>query len=492
MFIYTQHSRKMETQKKSFRLLIAAVALVFLGACSSQSNLPADDIYYSSKTQNTYKKPASKIHISDGATVPGRPSEQSADDSFDYSSQYQSQAVAATVAGSGQDAQMQSEADTNYQYIDEYYDNVSYADQITRFDRNQGSGFDYYDDYYSGSCGCGSSSNFSLSVGMGFGYGYGYGYGWPHYGWGYPSYGWGYPYYGWGYPYYGYGGSYWGGYNHGYNNGYYPGGGYYPDYGYGGVYYGPRTGNRSGGTNVGRPGVSPGEDEDRASRQRGGTVIAQSSPGNGGDDRGATIASRQSMPENRIEKPAESREQVSMTKTRASQSTTTDRGRLEKPAGQQTQDIKTRTSDTRATSNAATTPRREPKYTKPKSYESIPSRQPRSSQEYVRPAQKTTTSARSGNYNTPTRTKPTVNSNTKSRSGSLNTRSGSQNSSRSLSTPSRSNSSTKTYSAPSRSSNSSRSYSSPSRSSSGGSSSGSRSSGGGGGSRSSSGGGGRR
>lgn len=491
----------METQKKSIRILTAAVALVFLGACSSQSNLPSDDIYYSTKSANSTRVQQNNDQESSEVTVPGRPSEKAADNSFDYTTQYQNETVAGTVPPTDEgDLQYQSEDDGEYEYIDEHYDNISYADQINRFDRNEGSSFSYYDNYYSGCGGCGSSWSFNTVMGYGgWGWSSGYGYGWPYYGWSYPSYYWGYPYYGWGYPYHSWGyGSYWGGYNNGYYNGYWDGyyagggygGGYYNDYtGHRNNYYGPRGGNSKGGTNVPRSRSASKDDEDRMSRQRGGTVVASSDGRNSGIDggNGSTLSNRVSTSDNKLEKPVQRPEESVRINTTENQSARTEQRKLEKPVSKQTEDTRLRTSGDQAVRTNEAPRSNEPRYKKPKSYESLPARQPRSSKEYVRPAESNTSNSRS-NQNTFDNRRSTPNSNnsgtTKSNSSYRNTndRSGS------VSTPTRSTtSSPKSYNAPTRNSGSSTSsYSTPSRSSSSGGSSSSRSSG------SSSGGGGRR
>ncbi len=237
----------METIKFIYRYFVFILIVVGLASCSSTNNLPADDVYYSSKAQNP-----SQYNWDDFQKNAQNHSDNNVDKgkyTGEYDSDYAADVGSGVVAGNVVDT-------TEYEFIDEYYDS-DYASRINRFNGN-GNSDDYYNDSYTSS-GCCSSPNFSLSFGMGMGYGWGMGfnYGWPYYGGGYPYYPWGYPYYGsyWA----GYNNGYWNGYRDGYYNGgggYYPGGyypgGYYPEYGYTAA-YSPR-GRGAGGSSIPRSG----------------------------------------------------------------------------------------------------------------------------------------------------------------------------------------------------------------------------------------------
>lgn len=484
MFTIAQHIGNMETTKNTFRYILSVMIIVVLGACSSTNNLPADDVYYSSKTPNStqynwddYQKNAQSYSDNNVALD---------ENSDEYSTEY--------VGAAGSGLVTEGDQSEEYEFIDEYYDS-DYASRISRFN-GEGTSDDYYDDSYT-SCG---GSNFSLSFGVGMGYGWGmsYGYGWPYYNYGWPYYSWGYPYYGWGYPYYG--GSYWAGYNHGYWDGYYAGGGYYgggyyPDYGYGYTSaYGPR-GRGAGGSSIprsgnGRSGSSSNPGSDRLVEKdeviRGGGYIAS----NGALSNVSTTprAGEGSGSINPKTRPEGSIRVADNGKT-----STEPNKKVVPKQNVQSQPSKTNNRYRKPTSSTTTQKRQTPKYQKPKSYESLPSRQPRSSKEYVRPtntSKKSTTnrtntntykrsakqnSSRS-NYSTPRTNTPS------SRNSSVKTPSSST--PKSYSSPSKRSSSSGSRSTPSRSySSPSKSYSTPSRSSSSGG--GSRSSSGGGSSSSS-------
>ena len=426
---------------KKYTIWSIAIALAFsVTSCASYSDLPGDDIYYSKKTSNPseynwedFQKNAQSYNTVPVTKNPGN------NDEFDYSSSYQANASGDQMSNG------------EYDYIDEHYDS-DYDSRIKRFN-DDGNDRDYYDDYYTGGsgCGCGSGSNFSMSFGVGMGFGYGY------------------PYYG--YPYYGgyYGSSYWngywngyydglygGGYYPGYGGGYYPGygGGYYPDYGAPYVAYGPR-GSKTGGSTIpkSRGGRTVGGPDDNGSKS--GVVGAGRGVAHGNAGATKTVASTASA---RRAKPIEHRPENTV-RLRENQSVASG------PKTVASRQDKLKKPETRSAKKPV------PRYQKPKSYQSLPLRQPRSSKEYVRPATKprTTTAKSSANPYTRTR-KPAVTTNrsTNTRSTTSGTRSSSYRPSKSYSSPSRSSSSP------------SRSYSSPTRSS--GSSSPSRSSGGGGGS----------
>lgn len=426
----------MKALKKYTIWSIAAMLAFSVTSCSSYSDIPSADVYYSKKTSNSgeYNWEDFQKSAQSHNTVP---TGNSSGDEFDYNSNYQT------------DVAEQSD----YEYIDEYYDS-DYDSRIKRF--NDGSSDrDYYDDYYtSGSgCGCGSNSNFSMSFGFGMGYGYGY----PYYGYGYPYYGYGYPYYGssyWAGYYNGYNNGYYNGYNNGYyGGGYYPGygGGYYPDYGASYVAYGPR-GSKSGGTTVPKSrggSTAGGPDEDNKS----GGVVA----GRGISNQGAaeTVASTSTISARRTA-PTDQRPESSV-RVREDQ--------LSKPAT--LQQTEARGQEKMKKPETKTTQQLAPRYEKPKSYQSLPSRQPRSSKEYVRPSSTPTVTNRATAKTPYTQTRKPSSTNvrgTNTRSVTSGTRSNTYQPSKSYSSPSRSSSTpSKSYSSPSRNSGS---YSSPSRSSS--------------------------
>jgi hypothetical protein len=215
----------MITSKRNSAWIGILVMAIFFASCSSVSDLPQDEVYYSRNVKTTGEYDWDNFQKSAQSFDNGNATKNSSGDVY---------------AGSGDIATTVSAIDANNddQFIDDYYGS-NYEERLNRFGSNStNNGFDYYDGYNSNyGCNCGQSS---LSFGFGVGsYGYGsgwsmgYGYGWPH-------------------SYYG-GSSYWAGYNAGYNAGYYNGyWGYpyygypyygYPYYGYGGYYgYGPGWG----------------------------------------------------------------------------------------------------------------------------------------------------------------------------------------------------------------------------------------------------------
>ena len=490
MFNKEQHIVTMSTLRRIPALWALFFAFVFLASCSSVGDLPNDDVYYSKKTSNPgeynwddFQKNAQSYNSGSASTE----STPLTEGTVYQNSSGNSSDIATTVSG--------TDADGDYQYIDEYYDG-SYEDRINRFGSgSEGSGFDYYDGYNTSSgCNCGGGGNWSVGFGMGMGMGYygsgwslGYNYGWPSYGWGWPSYGWPYyggsymagyyagyndamwnRYFGWPY-YYPYPSPYYGGY---YGGGYY-GGGYYEPAWYSNRYYGPR-GRNTGGTSI-----PSGERNTMANRgdqgkKEGDPVIVS----RGGGTAGATTAGRATSGNTAMGRPT------------GNNATTNpgDNQVMSRKANTSTQERMSRPNTTKQGVNntSSSSVRQQPKYQKPKSYESISSQQPRSSQEYFR----STTNKRVTTTNTTNPYMRTNRSNTGSNSSNsfgTTTRSTNRYSGGSYSSPSRSSStrSSSSYSSPSRSSGSSSGYNRSSGSSSSGSrSSGSRSSGSsGGGSR---------
>jgi len=475
-----QYTVKMKRKNKYLQFTGILITLVFLASCSSVNNLPGDEVYYSKKAKNpseynwndfqknaqTYSSGNVKADHGEGQVHEGTVSGGGA-----------SGDIATTVEG--------ADADQDNQYIDEYYDQ-DYSSKINHFsDEGTSSGFGYYDGYYGGSGSSFGMSNWSMGLGFGYGYGspwgysMGYGYGWPSYGMGYGAgYNAGYwngywnGYYGgMGYPcgYCGYGG-YGGYYGYGGYGGYYGGGGYYPgnypDYTTPSVVYGPR-GTVGAGTTIPKSrGQKPSSGNDNSGK---------STPANGG--RGTIVAapvtadrasgggtSGNTSTTERLSKPVEEKTVVTSAdknyyKTRPV-STTVGQDNVARPANRQQAQKQQQATPRKKYAKPVSEQTRslpEPKYQKPKSYESLPSRKPQSRQEYVRPVNRIPKSS-TRNYNPYTRTKQVSPSSTRNYINTNNNRRGNYSPAKSTSSPSRS------YSSPSRSGSPSRSYSSPSRS----------------------------
>lgn len=470
-------------------VLIAIISALYMTSCSTSSDLPYDDVYYSAKKSNT--KTLSQSNLSNDVY-------ESSSSTGDYQSYYNGENSTSTdvPVGAGAYGNDYSSGDENYSDEDIYYDS-DYESRINRFN-NEGSSMGYYDDYYTGDgCNCSGGSNWNMSfgIGMGLGWGMSYGYGWPYYG--YPSYGWGYPYYGWGYPSYG-----WGYPHYGYP---YYGGGYYPDYGYGyASTYRPR-GSHGGGTNVPRTGSrgSSGISNPTYGEK---TVVAGGGTFNTRSDGAYTSGS--GTVGNGSTRPAGSIRVNPGTLPSTSVADKSSKQRIDKPRSQGQVSAK-ETSNTeryrkpKQSTRAAVS--QKPRYEKPKSYRTLPTQQTRSSKEYAAPKkinqssrQPTNTNVRTNtrkpvnqpntNYNRNTNTRSNVNRSASVKQNNTRTRSTTTRSTTKLSTPSRSKSTpSRSYSTPSRSySSPSRSYSSPSKSSSSSSGGSNRSSGGGSSSSSSS------
>lgn len=491
MFNKAQHIDKMNTLKKSATWLSMAFAFVFVvSSCSSVSNMPNDEVYYSKKAKNSSEYNWNDFQKNAQSYNDGKSKSNSNSGDLQEGNVYSSAAptddISTTVEGENFEG--------DYQYVDDYYDNT-YEERINRFGSNSsGSNFDYYDGYYGNSaCNCGGGSNWSMSFGMGMGYGMGY------YGMGY-GYG-GFPYYG--YPYYGYPfyNSYSAGYAAGYNAGYwngafgYPYYGYpvygYPYYGYGGGgypdyyassgYYGPR-GSRTSGTTipVSRSSRSP---EDGDGMKRGDDTYV-SGTGNAavvGGRSGNVITSQSGGSAQRLDKPVEvSQNDISTVVSRNGAGTTgtvsksqiSTQEPLQKPSASKQNVVSGRTYE--KPSSGSKMP--EPKYQKPKSYQSLPSQKVRSSQEYVSPANRAPVTKSMTTKTSPySRERKPATANSQNTTITNSRSSGTSN----YSSPTRSSSTsspTRSYSSPTRSSSSS-SYSAPSRSSGSTYNSGSRSSG---------------
>ncbi len=517
-------------------LLIIAIAFLFtLASCTStyQAASAYDDVYYTPKNSNqaissSSKSSTSKVIYSGSSSLDGY--QQTSDpqsvavDERDYKSYNYVEDTLPAASSSDE-----------YYYVEdseEYYD-YDYASRIDRFHNSAGS-FGYYAPVYSGYY---PSYGPSLSIG---------------YGWGMPSsyfsfgfnYGWGGGYYNpycydpwycnswYGYPYYGYGGSYWAGYNHGYSNGYYAGGGgyypggetIYPDY-----YNGPR--NSRGSSMVGNSAtrgsrLEGGEDSEikntissgRGSRVGGAAANGTSIPSgtqtpetqrtsrNLEPQKNATATDTREIRSEKLTKPGSdqvSGSTVGQQKANRQENAGTPEISRKYASPQNATGVEESSRNARAQEKYSQTPgkqydkpvsgqsredvySRSKKYAKPaseslsgntrtgetKKYTSPNTNRPRSSNEYTVPRSNQTRT-----YTTPSRSQNTFSSPKRStNSYSTPSRSNTRNyttPSRSTSTPSRSYSTpSRSYSTPSRSSRSSgKTYSAPSRSS--GSSSGS-------------------
>ncbi len=482
MFNKAQHIEIMNTRKFSPSWLILSLAAIFLASCSTISDMPDDDVYYAKKAKNPseynwsdFQKNAQSYNTGKSKTADGNTTQNVTGDSFGTNSKYQGSAAGAVAVGdiattvkSGEDT------DGDYQYIDEYYDS-DYESRVNRFGSNsEESGFGYYDGYNSSSgCGCNNSNwsmSFGMGVGMGMGYGMGsgwsmgYGYGWPHYG---SSFSAGYSagyyngymngyYNGWGggyypyYPNYGYGGY----------GGYYPGGGYIPEYGGMTSYYGPRN-YASGGTTIPRSGGG-GSTVERGDGKKssGDTYVSGRGSGRTVTTGGGTTAAVANTGTNRMSKPAD---QTSGNVVAATSGSSVNQGTPEKQE-KINKPVKTTGRDVASASREGS--RTEMKYKKPKSYQSLPSKQPRSSMEYNRSTSRTPKSNLSNSDPYMRTKKPSTGTSTFGTN--RNTKSNS-NTKRSYSSPTRTNTS-RSYSSPSRSSYNSGSTGGGSRSSSSGTS----------------------
>jgi|GEM_PF-983492 len=392
------------TKMKIMKLIIIAMLFSF-AACTTSSNV-YDDIYYSRKgSSSTPQVIATAPQTSPQAKT------VSSNSNYEYQTYYQ-EGVASEVQTNTTDPVYSTtetvvEPDgTTYSTTETYY-NSEYAQRMRRFSDGGSSSFGYYDNYNTGCFDCSGSY---LSMGFGYPYNYGwsmgYSFGWPSY-YGYSPY-WGYDsfYYSpWSYGYgwrrsYGYWGSYGMGYNHGFYDGYYYGGGYggggygwdYPSNRRPNTYYGHR-GSNSGGTTVPSGSARGNKTEqnqntsyssDRGVRSsdaanmnkttdesiRGTTSSNRTREGQVSSertDRGAanTVRTERPVTETRNERPA-----VNTRETRPSaQERVNDyRQRYDRPATQQGQ-----------------SQNRTQQYERPKTYTSPSVRQPKSSNEYVRP-----------------------------------------------------------------------------------------------------------
>lgn len=481
------HNKNMEINKmKTFNILTILVVFA-LSACSTSSHV-YDDIYYSRNKNTNYEQ-----QMASAPDVQKRVVTQSTNGDYEYQSYYQDNAASQVQSTSVNPVYTTNETiiepdGTSYSTTETYYDS-DYASRFRRFDSGLNSSFGYYDGYNSNCYNC-SGSSFGLSYGYPYGLGLSYSYGYPyHYSnmgyynsffydpWYSPWYGYGYGYYNpwrynyWGYGgYYGYGyGSYWAGYRHGFYDGYYYGNNIdNPFYWKSSSYvYGPRA-TTGGGTTV----ASGAPRGNRSDNIQGNSI---------GNDRGTRIndpavgTSARAAERGSSVQSGEARGSAVNRGTGSASGTTQDRqqtvtratrpgtsaGQSTRPSTQDKVSEYRQRYDRPASSNAQS---RTQQYERPRSYTSPSTRQPKSSNEYVRP--QATPRQNSGTIN---RNQAPVQRQTNTvRSQSAPARSSGTSNSRSYSAPSNNRSSS--YSAPARSS--SPSYSAPARSSSSGSSSG--------------------
>ncbi len=458
--------REIDKMKTIYSLGILIV-LTF-GACSTSRTI-YDDVYFSRKVTDHQD-----AQIATAAQAQQQPTTRSSNSDYEYQNYYQE-----NISGQAQDTETQAvysttetivEPDgTTYSSTETYYDS-EYAQRIRRFNSGSTSSFGYYDGYYTGCFDC-SRNYFSMSYGYPYGMGMSMGFGYPYYNsyWSYydPFFydSWYNPWYSyrnpWRYNYWGYG-SYWSGYRYGYMHGFWDGY-YYGDY-YDYPYYSKMPGNYLYG---------------HRSSIGGSSTVPQGAPRGSRSDQkqGASIGTGRAINDGTSSvAPATARGSVRAGDANTSQPQTQAVNRAPRPDASQRQAAQATTQEKlneyRQRYNRPGTPAaRTQQYERPRTYTSPSVRQPKSSNEYVRPQSETRSSTgtsartvRESNRAPAQGSSGTVRSQTPVRS------SGTTSPSRSYSQPSRS--STPAYS-PSRSSSS---YQSSGTSSSSGSSRGSSSS----------------
>jgi hypothetical protein len=380
-------------------LKFSVIALVLLLAGCSTTSVVYDDIYYSRQD----RKLSDNKSIA-SANQAAQPTTASSNLQYDYQNYYQEdvagtvQTQAASPVYSTTETVVEPDG-TTYTTTETYY-NSEYAMRMRRFGSGASSSFGYYDNFNTGCFGCyGNSFSMSYSP-MGWGWGSSFSYGWPYYNyspfWGYydpffydPWYSWGgyWPSsYRWGY------GGYWSGYRHGYYNGFWDG--YY----YGGGYVGRPVDSRPG-TLYGHRGT-----------YGGGSTIASGSPRGGSaanttNTVGAARGSRSAEADyNNPTKTTSVSERGSPSSARERQPNDAVQGavRAERPSAAErsaAQEVGVRERPVQTGQAARPTaqerigeyrerydrPAAQPRYERPKSYTSPSARQPKSSNEYVRP-----------------------------------------------------------------------------------------------------------
>lgn len=409
-----------------------AIMMAFaLAACSTSSNV-YDDVYYSRKAKsNQVDRIASAPQIQEQKSI------QSTNSEYEYQSYYQNDVAGQVESSPSEPVYTTSETvvepdGTTYTTTETYYDS-EYAQRLRRFNSGASSSFGYYDGFNTGCYDCYGSS-FSMNFGYPYGMGYsmGFGYGYPYYGsyWGYYDpffsdpwyyssfYSWRNP---WRYGYWGGGyGGYWNGYRngymHGYWDGYYGGSWDYPNSSWKSNYFYGHRGSYAGGTTVssGSPrgnrtdqnqGTSYGGDRgvrnsDAAAVNKTSAVSDRGSVGQrpvrdnnqsvaNRAERGTSTQRPQSTQQgvNRAERPASAAQNQS--KPSAQQKVNEYRQRYDRPVSNNQNQVQTRTQQ----------------YERPRTYTAPSTRQPKSSNEYVRPQAEP--GRNTGTVNRSTNTRPT-------------------------------------------------------------------------------------
>ena len=379
--------------KKIKYILFTAVILsfFFITACSTTQSVPQDDVYYSTTPHNnvtTTTASSSATHQQEVKQTDKAAYRQGKVENI-------SQPAGQTTSGGQYDVNYSARLKNLHQSNDTSLDNNNYSDTTAQSNNQQSTSTTIVIPGFSLSLGFGSpyfGSSWSFGFGSYYGWDTGFGWGYPYYGWGYPYYGWGGSYYGWGYypPYYGYYPSYWGwgypGWGVGYYSPYYSG---YADYGYRGAVYQPRM-RRGGGSFIPRSTAAGGSgvylNHGTKSARVSGTTSGKRVPIN---PNGKLI-----KPGSTNVRPAGSmRFNPELAKKRSEEMRT--QGKLNKPSGKTVGNRKSNFGISESRNNRESGYRRPPAYRqrenmprprfqKPKQYQSLESRSPRSSKEFYR------------------------------------------------------------------------------------------------------------
>ncbi len=366
--------------KKIKYILFTAVILsfFFITACSTTQSVPQDDVYYSTTSHNnvtTTTASSSTTHQQEAKQTDKATYQQGKVENI-------SQPAGQITSGGQYDVDYSARLKSLHQSNDTSLDNNNYSDTTARSNNQQSTSTTIVIPGFSLSLGFGSPY-FGSSWSFGFGsfYGWDAGFGWGYPGWGRGYYGWGSPYYGWGYypPYYGYYPPYWGwgysGWGGGYYSPYYLG---YADYVSGSAVYQPRM-RRGGGSFI--PRGTAGRATGTISHKR---VLVNPEGRNGklikpGSTNGRPAGSMRFNPELAKKRSEEMRTQ----------------GKLNKPSGKTVGNRKANFGISEARNNREAEYRRppafrqegnmpRPRFQKPKQYQSLESRSPRSSKEFYR------------------------------------------------------------------------------------------------------------
>ncbi len=374
--------------KKIKYILFTAVILsfFFITACSTTQSVPQNDVYYSTTPHNnvTTTTASSATHQQKAKQTDKATYRQGKVENI-------SQPTEQTTSGGQYDVNYSARLKSFHQSNDTSLNNNNNSDTTARSNNQQSTTTTIVTPSFSLSLGFGSpyfGSSWSFGFGSYLGWDTGFGWGYPGWGGGYYGWGWGYPGYGWGGGYYGYGWGYpgwgWGG---GYYSPYYFG---YSDYGYGGAtIYQPRI-FRGGGSSIprstaaGGSGVYPnhGTKSARVSRTTSGKRVPINPNG------------KLIKPGSTNVRPAGSmRFSPELAKKRLEEMHA--QGKLNKPSGKAVGNRNTHFGISEARNNKEARYRRPPAYRqeenmprprfqKPKQYQSLESRSPRSSKEFYR------------------------------------------------------------------------------------------------------------